>query len=99
MKKKNGGPEDRFKKKLVKRSVTKLLFSRSAVAIYGGTALAIFVKNRIWSAKPPLVLDGTTGTQDVVIVGGGLSGLTTAYYLSQDKSNNVVLLEKNRKVA
>ena len=94
-----GGPEDRFKRKLLTRVLTKLFLSRQSMTIFGVTSLAIFVKNRIYESKPPLILDNTTGKQDVVIIGGGLSGLATAYYLSQNERNNVILLEKNRKVA
>ena len=61
-------------------------------------SLGIFTKNRLYQAKPPYVLDEIKGKNKVVIVGGGLSGLLTAHYLTQDERNEVVLLEKNRKV-
>lgn len=34
-------------------------------------------------------------TADVVIIGGGISGLTTAYYLAKKGVKNVVVIEKN----
>ena len=50
-------------------------------------SLGIFTKNRLYQAKPPYVLDETKGKKKVVIVGGGLSGLLTAHYLTQDERN------------
>jgi ribulose 1,5-bisphosphate synthetase/thiazole synthase len=35
----------------------------------------------------------------IVVVGGGIVGLSTAYYLSQYEDNDIVLLEKHMKVA
>ena len=33
-------------------------------------------------------------TADVVIVGGGIIGVSTAYYLAKEGMKNIVLLEK-----
>ena len=41
----------------------------------------------------------TSEDKKIVVVGGGLSGLATAYYLArQSEHNKVMLLEKERKI-
>ena len=37
------------------------------------------------------------GEKKIVIVGSGMVGLTTAYYLSQNPKNHIVILEKENK--
>ena len=98
MKRAKGGPEDRFKLDLFKSTMRKLFFSKQSAGVMVLASLGIFAKNRLYSAKQPLVLDETKGKNKVVVVGGGLSGLMTAYYLTEDSRNEVILMEKNRKV-
>ena len=61
MKRAKGGPEDRFKQNLFRRTVGTLFFSKQAIAVYGTVSLAIYIKNRVQKAKTPVVLDGTEG--------------------------------------
>ena len=38
---------------------------------------------------------GRNNTADIVIIGGGIFGLCTAYYLAASKQNRIILLEKD----
>ena len=53
------------------------------------------------SESPPFTLDGpptepADSTYDVAIVGGGLTGISTAYHLAQEADLSVCLLEAGR---
>ena len=48
------------------------------------------------SDKPSFTLED--GKRNIVVVGGGIIGLTTAYYLSADRRNQVSLVERNAAV-
>ena len=61
MKRAKGGPEDRFKQTLFRRTVGALLFSKQAIAVYSTVSLAIYIKNRVQKSKTPVVLDDTAG--------------------------------------
>ena len=60
-------------------------------------AASVFAYNRLRTAKTPYCLDDGSSRR-IVIVGGGISGLATAFYLTKDERNHVTLLEKNRKL-
>ena len=32
----------------------------------------------------------------IIVIGGGISGIVTSYYLTRDPNNSVILLEKNK---
>lgn len=73
-------------------------------AVCGSTL--IYIKNKVTGVREPLSLKelkqagDKEGVNRIVVVGGGLAGLATAYYLTrQDASNHVTLLEKERKCA
>ena len=48
-------------------------------------------------APPPYSPKEVEDKKEIVIVGSGVIGLTTAYYLSKDPNNNVVILERSSK--
>ena len=81
--------------KLVKLGITK----GTPLVLVGSTA--IFLKNKFKGVKDPLTLEkvaGVDGERRIVIIGGGLSGLATAYFLTnQSDKNKVTLFEKGRK--
>ena len=64
------------------------------------TATIIFVKNKVKGVKEPVTLDQSVSKDSdrrILVVGGGISGLSTAYFLTQDARNKVTLCEKDRK--
>ena len=78
--------------KLVKLGIAKGI----PLVLIGSTA--IFLKNKFKRAKDPLTLEKVDGERRIVIIGGGLSGLATAYFLTkQSDLNKVTLFEKGRK--
>ena len=66
--------------------------------IYGGGLLSsgIFIKNRVTPRKEPFVLEDGQSHRQIVVVGGGIIGLTQAYFLTKDARNHVTVLEKNK---
>ena len=54
---------------------------------------AIYIKNRIDKGKPNINLPDT---KHIIIVGGGITGLTTSYFLTRNENISVTLLEKNK---
>jgi hypothetical protein len=69
-------------------------------AIYGGAAYGgyTFYNNRI-RMGPGDAKVHEKKTKRVVVVGAGIVGLSTAYYLSQNPDTEVVLVERNTKPA
>ena len=69
--------------------------------VFKGCLLAVFlyssVRHLTFFSKQRYHL-GDKADRKIVIIGGGFSGLITAYYLTNDERNKVVLLEKNRKL-
>ena len=57
-----------------------------------------FYTNYIKTPPAQLSLSGKQ-KKKVVVVGGGIVGLSTAYFLSKDKDTDVVLVEKHPKCA
>jgi heterodisulfide reductase subunit A-like polyferredoxin len=55
----------------------------------------IYIKNRVDKGKPKIV---TPEQKHVVVIGAGVVGLTTSYFLSCDKNTSVTLLEKNKAI-
>ena len=52
------------------------------LTVVGSTV--IYIKNKVRGVKEPLTLkDVETEEKNIVIIGGGLAGLTTAYYLTE----------------
>ena len=69
-------------------------------SMYGGAVYGTytFYNNRIRSAPAdPKIYEKQH--KKVVVVGAGIVGLSTAYYLSQYPDTEVVLVEKNTKCA
>jgi heterodisulfide reductase subunit A-like polyferredoxin len=56
---------------------------------------AVFVSNRVQKGKPRASLPAE---KHIVVIGGGIVGLTTSFYLSLDPKVNVTLMEKNKAV-
>jgi len=48
-------------------------------------------------APPPYNVQEQGEKKEIVIVGSGIIGLTTAYYLSKDPNHKVVILERSSK--
>jgi heterodisulfide reductase subunit A-like polyferredoxin len=67
--------------------------------IKGLTAVAVtvpsvwYIKNKLDKGQPDHRLPSQ---KRVVVVGGGVTGIVSCYYLTQDPSTNVILLEKNK---
>ena len=55
----------------------------------------IFIKNRVDKGKQDLKL---TPEKHIVVVGGGITGIVTSYYLARDARTKVTLLEKNKQI-
>jgi myosin-crossreactive antigen len=53
----------------------------------------LFVYNRYDQRKPDHELP--QGTKQVVVVGAGITGLVSSYYLVRDPNTQVTLIEKN----
>ena len=49
------------------------------------------------SRAPPAYFPKGEEKKEIVVIGSGVIGLTTAYYLSKDPNNNVVILERSSK--
>lgn len=85
----------------MRKSLVSLLTNsvKYGVPLTAVTTSAIYVKNKVKRARAPRTLkDVESEDKKIVVVGGGLSGLTTAYYLAtQSEHNKVLLLEKERK--
>lgn len=56
---------------------------------------AIFIKNRVDKGQPSHSLPDK---RHVLVIGGGIVGLSMSYYLSSDANTKVTLLEKNKSV-
>lgn len=54
----------------------------------------LFVKNRLDRGKPAALLPADK--KHIVVIGGGIVGLTTSWYLTRDPNCQVTLLEKNK---
>ena len=76
----------------------KLTFKYVAPTALLGSSV-IYVKNKVTGVKEPMTLkDIQKDEKKIVVIGGGLAGLATAYFLTrQSPQNKVTLLEKNRK--
>ena len=60
----------------------KLTFKYVAPAVLIGSS-AIYVKNKVTGVKEPMTLkDIQKEEKKIVVIGGGLSGLATAYFLT-----------------
>ena len=70
------------------------------LSIYGGGIYGAytFYNNHIRTAPPSLNLQEKKNKK-IVVVGAGIVGLGTAYYLSQYPDTEVVLVEKNPRPA
>ena len=74
---------------------------KAGVPLVTVTSTYIFVRNKVNGVKEAKTLkDIESEDKRIVVIGGGLAGLTTAYYLAnQSPHNKVTLLEKDRKCA
>lgn len=52
----------------------------------------VFWKNPYYKIRPPLKKDIVC---DYLIVGGGITGVSTAYFLAKERAKKIVLIEKN----
>lgn len=70
------------------------------LSCYGGAVYGTytFYNNRIRSAPADPKLHEKKNKK-IVVVGAGIVGLSTAYYLSQYEDNEVILIEKNTRPA
>ena len=57
--------------------------------------LGIFINNRVDKGKADIKLPSE---KHVVVVGGGISGIVTSYFLTMDSRTKVTLLEKNKQI-
>lgn len=57
--------------------------------------LGIFINNRVDKGKANIQLPAE---KHVVVVGGGISGIVTSYFLTMDSRTKVTLLEKNKQI-
>jgi ribulose 1,5-bisphosphate synthetase/thiazole synthase len=55
----------------------------------------IYINNRVDKGKNDAQLPPE---RHIVVVGGGISGIVTSYYLTMDKRTKVTLLEKNKQI-
>ena len=57
--------------------------------------VGIYINNRLDKGKSSLQLPTD---KHVVVVGGGITGIVTSYYLTMDGRTKVTLLEKNKQI-
>jgi len=56
---------------------------KAGVPFVAVTSTVIFVKNKVRGVKQPVTLsDIPSQDKNIVVIGGGLAGLTTAYFLT-----------------
>jgi hypothetical protein len=55
--------------------------------------IGIFIYNRVDKGKPTVLLPAE---KHIVVIGGGITGIVTSYYLTMDSKTKVTLLEKNK---
>lgn len=70
------------------------------LTLFGGTMYAshkLYI-NKVRRAPPSPNLHEKQNKK-IVVIGAGIVGLTTAYYLSQYEDNEVILIEKHNKCA
>jgi len=59
------------------------------------TPVGIFANNRLDKGKTDIKLPPE---KHVVVIGGGITGVVTSYYLAKDGRTKVTLLEKNKQI-
>ena len=83
------------------RGMYKLVYVSVKYGVPAATVFSActFVKNKVQGEKQAYTLSEKEGERQIVIIGGGLSGLMSAYYFTLNPLNKVILMEKERKAA
>lgn len=71
-------------------------FNKAAKLVIAGSLTYHFVLKLASSKKPYKLVDKPE--RKIIVVGAGLTGLTTAYYLTNDPRNHVTVLEKAERI-